>query len=362
MCLADFDAARPLLAVAAEHAEESGDEGTRAHVLFHRFQVEWFSGHWGEADRLATTALELAEQLRDEQYRGIALYARALLDAHLGRVEAAQSAATESLAIAEALFDSLFALQSRTVLGFLELSQGDPAAADRHLRELPRWLDSHGWAEPTDFAWVNAIEALIAIGELDEARACLGRYEHLARRSQSPWALATAARSGGLLSAAAGDFDTARSLLDVALAQHDGMHCPFEHGRTLLATGQVRRRAREKRSARDLLQQAYLTFDELGARLWAERAHEELGRVSGRRPPTGELTATETKVAALAAEGLANKEIAAALHMSVHTVEGHLTRIYRKLDIRSRAALAGRLVRSQQPESTPENRRTREPI
>jgi DNA-binding CsgD family transcriptional regulator len=362
MCLADFDAARPLLTVAEEHAEESGDEGTRAHVLFHRFQVEWFSGHWGQADRLATAALELAEQLRDEQYRGIALYARALLDAHLGRVEKAQSAATESLAIAEVLFDSLFALQSRTVLGFLELSQGNPAAADRHLRELPRWLDSHGWAEPTDFAWVNAIEALIAIGELDEARACLERYEHLARRSQSPWALATAARGGGLLSAAEGDLDTARSILDGALAQHGRMHCPFEHGRTLLATGQVRRRAREKRSAREMLQQACRTFDELGARLWAERAHEELRRVSGRRPPTGELTATETKLAALAAEGLANKEIAAALHMSVHTVEGHLTRIYRKLDIRSRAALAGRLARSQQPESTPDNRRTREPI
>jgi tetratricopeptide (TPR) repeat protein len=171
MCLADFDAARPLLAGAEEHAKQKGDEGTRAHVLFHRFQVEWFSGHWGKADLLATAGLELAEQLRDEQYRAIALYARSLLDAHLGRVEAARSAATESLAIAEALSDSLFALQSRTVLGFLELSQGDPAAADRQLRELPRWLDSHGWAEPTDFAWANTIEALIEIGELDEARA-----------------------------------------------------------------------------------------------------------------------------------------------------------------------------------------------
>jgi DNA-binding CsgD family transcriptional regulator len=111
-----------------------------------------------------------------------------------------------------------------------------------------------------------------------------------------------------------------------------------------------------------MLQQAHLMFDELGARLWADRAHEELGRVSGRRPSTGELTATEAQLAALAAEGLANKEIAATLHMSVHTVEGHLTHIYRKLDIRSRAALAGRLVSSQQRKSTPENRRAREPI
>lgn len=362
MCLADFDAARPLLAFAEGLAKASGDEGTRAHVLFHRFQVEWFSGDWGEADRLASAALELAEQLRDEQYRGIALYARALLDAHLGRVDAARWAATNSLAIAGALSDSLFAVQSRTVLGFIELSLGDPAAADRQLRELPAWLDSHGWAEPTDFAWVNALEAMIAIGELDEAQACLERYEHLAQRSKSPWALATAARSRGLLSAAGSDLDRARAALDQALAEHDRMRCPFEHARTLLAAGQVRRRAREKRSARDALEQAHLAFDQLGARQWANRAREELDRISGRRPPTGELTATEAKLAALAAEGLANKEIAAALHMSVHTVEGHLTRIYRKLDIRSRAALASRLTTSSQhPEATPKRQQAHRP-
>jgi DNA-binding CsgD family transcriptional regulator len=359
MCLADFDGARSLLAEADDRATATGDEGTHAHVLFHRFQVEWFSGNWDQADRLASDALELAEQLRDEQYRGIALYARALLDAHLGRVEAARSAATESLEIAESLSDSLFALQSRTVLGFLELSAGDHETADRLLRELPAWLESHGWAEPTDFAWINAIEAMIAVGELGEARACLERYEQLARRSDSPWALATAARGRGLLAAAEGEVDTARAALDRALAEHSRMDCPFERGRTLLAAGHVRRRAREKRSAREALKQALQTFDQLGARLWADQAREQLARISGRRPATGELTATETELAALAAAGLSNKEIAAALHMSVHTVEGHLTRIYRKLDIRSRAALASRLSSTQHPESTSERQRVR---
>jgi tetratricopeptide (TPR) repeat protein len=165
-------------------------------------------------------------------------------------VEAARSAATESLEIAESLSDSLFALQSRTVLGFLALSTGDPERADQQLRELPAWLEFHGWAEPTDFAWVNAIEAMIAIGELGEARACLERYEQLARRSGSPWALATAARSRGLAAAAEGEADTARAALDRALAEHDRTNCPFERGRTLLAAGHVRRRAREKRSNR----------------------------------------------------------------------------------------------------------------
>jgi DNA-binding CsgD family transcriptional regulator len=343
MCLSDFDAARPLLADAEDRAKASGDEGTRAHVLFHRFQVEWFTGHWAEADELATAALELADQLRDEQYRAIALYARALLDAHLGRVDAARMGATESLAIAEAVSDSLFALQSRTVLGFVALSCGDAVEADRVLRTLPAWLQANGWHEPTDFAWANAIEAMIGVGDLDEAGVWLERYEHLAERSTSPWALATAARGRGLLCEAQGDIDGARDALERALAEHARMRCPFERGRTLLALGSIRRRAREKRAARDALGEASRAFESLGASLWGGRARDELARISGRRPASSDLTTTEARLAALAAEGLSNKEIAATLHMSVHTVEAHLTRIYRKLGIRSRAALAGRL-------------------
>ena len=340
MCLADFDAARPLLVAAWELAKARGDEGSCAHLLFHGFQVEWFTGHWNVADHLAAEALELADQLGDEQYRGIALYARSLLDAHLGRVDAARADATEALAIADALSDSLFGLQSRTVLGFIALSCADAAAANRHLRPLPAWLHEHGWNEPTDFAWCNAIEAMIAVGDLDEGRLWLERYEGLAKRSASPWALATAARERGLLCAAEGDPDGARHALDRALAEHDRMRCPFERGRTLLALGSIRRRDREKRSAREALDEACRTFDDLGARLWAHLARDELDRISGRRPLSGDLTATEAQLAALAAKGLANKEIAAALHMSVHTVEGHLTRIYRKLGVRSRTELA----------------------
>lgn len=340
MCLSDFGGARPLLAAAEERAKASGDEGTRAHLLFHDFQVEWYTGHWTEADQLATEALELAEQLRDEQYRGIALYARALLDAHLGDAKTSRAGAAAALEIAETQSDALFSLQSQTVLGFLELSRGDAAAADRHLRPLPRWLHEHGWNEPTDFAWCNAIEAMIAVGDLDEAGAWLAQYEALAEHSTSAWALATAARCRGQLAATEGDLQAADAALNRALAEHEGVVCPFERGRTLLAMGSVRRRARQKRSAREALQEASSIFEGLGARLWARQARDELDRISGRRPATGELTATELKLASLAADGLANKEIAAVLHMSVHTVEAHLTRIYRKLGVRSRAALA----------------------
>jgi DNA-binding CsgD family transcriptional regulator len=346
MCLSDFDGARPILEAAEAEAALRGDEGTRGHVLFHLFQVEWFTGRWEVAGEHVGAALELAGQLGDEQYRGIARYAQALLAAHRGQVADARVAAQEALSVAEAISDALFALQSRTVLGFLELSGGDLEAADRQLRQLPAWLVAHGWDEPTDFAWANATEALIGIGEYERARYYLERYEDRARRSTSPWALATAARCRGLLAAAEGDLDAALAALERALVEHDRMRCPFEHGRTLLALGAVLRRSRRKRDSRDTLEQALGVFAELGASLWAQQARAELDRISGRRPGTSRLTMTEERVAALAAQGLANKEIAASLSMSVHTVEAHLTRTYRKLGIRSRAALATRLTAS----------------
>ena len=120
-CLSDFEGARPLLAGAEERAKASGDEGTRAHLLFHGFQVEWFTGRWTEANRLATEALQLADQLRDEQYRRMRLYARARLDAH--RRAQATRGGRRGACTADAHSDSLVGLQTRTVARIPELTR-----------------------------------------------------------------------------------------------------------------------------------------------------------------------------------------------------------------------------------------------
>jgi DNA-binding NarL/FixJ family response regulator len=116
---------------------------------------------------------------------------------------------------------------------------------------------------------------------------------------------------------------------------------PFDRGRTLLALGEVQRRAKQKRAARVSLEAALATFEELGAKLWAEKARAELARISG-RAPAGGLTPTEQRIAELVAEGGSNKEVAAALFVTVKTVERNLTRIYEKLGVRSRTELASR--------------------
>jgi DNA-binding CsgD family transcriptional regulator len=340
ICVSELDRARPLLEAAASRAADRGDEGTRGHVLFHLIMLEWFAGRWKQAIVQADAAMELAEQLADDQFRGMVLHARALVDAHLGDVDAARAAATEAAAIAQAVADAIFPIWNEAVVGHLELSLGNPAAAAAHLGDLPERLMSVGWNDPADSVWPDAIEALVEIGELERAATYLARYEALAQRSGSVWALATSARCRGLLSAAQGSFDAALAAFDRALAEHDRMASSFERGRTLLACGAARRRARQRGAAREALQTAFEIFEQQGARQWARRASEELGRISGRRPAGAELTATELQVARLAAAGQANKEIAAALFMSVHTVEAHLSRAYRKLGVRSRTQLA----------------------
>jgi DNA-binding NarL/FixJ family response regulator len=142
--------------------------------------------------------------------------------------------------------------------------------------------------------------------------------------------------------AAEGDLHGALEALEEGLRIHERIPVPFEHARTLLVLGTCQRRARQKAAARRSIQQALEMFRKLGARLWAERAEEELGRIGGRAASPLELTQMERRVASLVAEGLAN-QVADRLFVSVRTVEGHLTGAYRKLGVRSRTELAREL-------------------
>ena len=199
--------------------------------------------------------------------------------------------------------------------------------------------------DPTPPVWADAIETLIALGELEQARAYLEPYEAHAERLGSPWAIAGGARCRGLLARRRGRPSSARSRRSRRSLADAGSPFPLERGRTLLCLGMVRRQAQQKRAAREALEQALAIFEELGARLWAEKARAELRRISGRAPASDELTETERRVAELAARGRTNKEIAAELFMGVSTVEAHLSHVYRKLGVR-RAGLAGRLAPS----------------
>jgi DNA-binding CsgD family transcriptional regulator len=339
ICQGKLDLARPLLERIEAGAAEHGDEGTRGHALVHFVLLEWYAGRWQAALRHADSALELAEQIADDTLLGLVLNVRALAELYLGRVDEARRSLARSTAIAEEASDTLVPLWNRAVLGATELALGNPGAAAEHLRDLPARLTELGWLDPADHIWPDTIEALAALGELERARSYLEQLEELGRRLDSRWVRANACRCRGLLAAAEGDAEAAYRAFEQGLAEHERLAAPFERARTLLALGSVRRRARQKRAAREALEQALAVFEELGARLWVERAREELGRIGGR--VAGRLlTAAERRVAVLAAEGRSNNEIAASLFVTPHTVETHLSSVYRKLGIRSRAGLA----------------------
>ena len=187
------------------------------------------------------------------------------------------------------------------------------------------------------------IEALIALGKLSEAELILDRLERSARRLDRATMIATAGRCRGLLMAAGGEMRSAVACLERALEDHERVPMAFERGRTLLALGRTRRRAKFKRAARDALEEAVATFETMDARLWTELARAEYGRIGGRSPASDQLTPTERRVAELVADGLTDREVAAALFVTPKTVSTELSRIYRKLDVHSRTALAARL-------------------
>jgi DNA-binding NarL/FixJ family response regulator len=123
---------------------------------------------------------------------------------------------------------------------------------------------------------------------------------------------------------------------------HEAVDDPFGRARALLALGAVRRRARQKRLAREAIEAALAEFETLGAEGWAKKARAELGRIGG-RSRAGGLTPGERRVAELVAKGSTNREVAAALFLSERTVEAHLSHVYAKLGVRSRTELAREL-------------------
>jgi DNA-binding CsgD family transcriptional regulator len=232
------------------------------------------------------------------------------------------------------------------VLGFIELSGDDPAAALEHLRPAWQIYDELGYFEPGHrLELADTLEALIAVGELDEAERRLVPWEERARALDRAWAIAITARCRARLLAVRGDLESAFAAFDDALAAHERSVYPFEHARTLLALGATQRRAKQRGAARATLEQALGTFEQLGAPLWADKTRAELARIGGRSRSGGELTESERRIAALVGEGRSNREVAAALFLAEHTVETVLSRVYRKLGIRSRTELANRLAR-----------------
>jgi DNA-binding CsgD family transcriptional regulator len=189
-------------------------------------------------------------------------------------------------------------------------------------------------------------EAMIQMRRLDDAEQLIDMLETNGRRLDRVWMLAVGGRCRAMLLAAKGDVEAAAAAAHRAMVEHDRLPMPFERARTQLWQGQLQRRLRQRDAASATLRQALATFEELGTPLWAAQARVEVNRASPVRRGAAGLTAAERRVAELAATGITNREMAAALFISPKTVEANLSCIYRKLNIHSRAELGRVMGRS----------------
>ncbi len=330
-----------------ERAERDGDYSSLPFLLGIAAFGDLNAGRPDQARERIDRALRLAQTTE----QGTALVhvraSQARLEARLGNAEAALAAGREAGELIEATKWRLGMWAMLADLALLELSRDRPAAALEFVGDSvsPSAPDETGRRRSLQ---VVAADVLVALGRHDEARSLLARLDAKVTRDGSRRLFAEVLRARARLLAATGDLDAAESAIWEAEAIHRRMEDRWEIARTLLVAGEIHRRARRRAKARKALTEALELFELLGARLWAAQTREQLGRIGAGRAEGG-LTATQAQVAELVAEGLTNRQVADRLFMSPHTVEAHLTTIYRTLGIGSRLEIGVALARKRTP-------------
>ncbi len=328
-----------------DRAQVEGNEGLLPYIAGHIPGILLRTGRFEDAATASALHLELALATGQDGQRMQALYNSSLVDAHRGNLQLATATGHEMLTWSTANGDRWVEMSACAVLGFSAFSGGDLQAARSW---LDRWWDiseAEGLVDPgiTRFHG-DHIEALIGLGAVTEAAASTARLEQRAAKAARVSASAVAARCRALLLATSGNHQDALSAVDAALALHELCPNAFDLARTLLTQGVIHRRAKEKAAAKQSLGRAHAMFVDLGARAFSDRTALELARIGTRVTLASELTASERRIAELAASGLTNRQVAERSFMSPKTVEANLARVYRKLGISSRAELGARMT------------------
>ncbi|MFF3942419.1 helix-turn-helix transcriptional regulator [Streptomyces phaeofaciens] len=312
-------------------------------VHFQRFlaDTELRSGHCGRALDLARESLRLA---RDS---GIGLGASAMLtslaEASGGDVDRALVLAREAADRAEEDGDQMYLSRALAALGYAQLVAGDAAgtvASLRRVRELEHGL---GITDPARGRWQGDLaEALVRVGEPGEAQDVIDVTREHALRLGREGVLAVLDRAEALVRAAHGDHEAALARLTSVQDRLAKLGYGLEEARAAFATARLRTR----RAGPTSYDEAARLFRRCRALPWLRQVDAAaLEGTAEPVPPTRSapaadalegLASMERQVAALVMEGATNREIAARLFISVKTVEATLTRVYRKLGIRSR--------------------------
>ncbi|GCD47927.1 helix-turn-helix transcriptional regulator [Streptomyces paromomycinus] len=340
----DRDRSRRLLNSAVESARRHSAPGVLPFTLAVRSDLEARVGHWNAGYGDATEALHWSEELGQISCVGYSLACLARLDALRGdRVRCEEQVGRARREVGGYGIGCL-ERHLTAALGLAALAQGDHCAAADQLEQSFALVTAQGVGNPLVVPCAaDLVEAQLRTGDTARAGEVADWLEERARATGLAAAEAAAARCRGLLAAS---YEAARAAFAAALAAHERTREPFEQARTLLCEAELLRRYRHPAAARAPLASALARFESLGAVPWARRAAGELAATGA--PPTAPaapdgvwelLTPQEFQVARAVARGLNNTEAAVSLFVSRKTVEAHLTRVYRKLGVRSRTEL-----------------------
>lgn len=343
----DLGAATPPELVARGRRESLREDYERAAVLYARVADEaGASRAWRDLALVLSADNAVRAGLVEEGIAAVGRLHELQLPAHLvpmrvlleswsdvatGHLDAAESRLRARLAEPHGT-EGLVGAGMHALLGWLVLQRGEPVEAAGELAHAELLA---GDADPgIPRLHPLLIDALVAAGRPEAARAALTRFEELAARHPGRWCALAVAGARAVVAEA----DPAGRLFDSALDAFVPGDPPLERARLLLRKGQ-RMRARGMPEADAVLLQARAAFEAIGATAW----FEDVEPVLESSAVLGRLSEPEAAVARLVRAGLQNKEIAAQLFVSVRTVELRLTHIYRKTGIRSRSQLVAAL-------------------
>ncbi|MEV6305297.1 AAA family ATPase [Actinoplanes sp. NPDC051861] len=325
-----------LLAV-AEH-DRIGE--ARVEVLRSLSEVATRAGRCQEALRYAHRAVRAAQDAGLSP--GPTWYTAAVAELAGGSLSAAAAIARRGIRASEQEGDGLYLRRNLHALGQASLRSGDTRAGVAALRRLRDLEVSSGSADPMIVRWhADLATGLAALGEHAEAAETLVRARAAAARLGSTPALAGYLdRAAAIVHSESGQADSAVELSTAAARLFETLRQPVEQAHALLVIGGAERRRRRYAAARMAIGAALALFMAADARPWTEETERALARTEGSVAPDRGLTSTELRIAQMVRDGASNREIANRLYLSVKTVEATLTRVYRKLGVRSRTQLA----------------------
>jgi DNA-binding CsgD family transcriptional regulator len=382
----DIDRAAPYLRRAAELPPSSSETAELHGAAFHAQSLGW-AERYSEAGHQLANLLHAARRVGSPTILAFALAISAEIGWWTGQWATAYADATEALQWATENGQPGLLAYGLSMLARIEAARGERESCEARVDQLRREVEPQGVggvpiyscslglaalgagelydaADRLQQAWATALrqginnpnvfpiagdlaEALARAGEVDRCRQILDWLDERAQATGLAYPRVAAYRAQGIL---ATEPEEAERLFAASLAALDRVGpVPFEQARSLLCSAEAMRRNHRPAAARVPLERALTIFDGLGARPWAAHARAELAASGvkcqradrfGNYNGLNELSPQELQVARIAGRGQNNIEVAAALFVSRKTVEAHLTRVYRKLGIRSRTQLA----------------------